>query len=281
MARTKKGQAVDTSIPASGKLEDDVAAVYLPAADLTPWDKNPRRIPESAVLKVARIVATVAFGAPLLAHDPTKRVIAGHTRLLAFNYLLGLLDKFGAPQPGQTWPEGAEAPPEWWPTLKPATLALLQQRRLPVRMLAVSDEEADQLAIADNRLGQEAEWDYEALANILRGFGSDAGRLLTGFDPHELEPLLAAEWTPPPIGPLPGQEPGAGDVPPPPPAGAVVLTPEQRVVWEKALVEARDLWGEELAEGAALIEIAQSWLAAHEEDEEPEPAGKGTAAEDF
>ena len=56
------------------------AAVWLPIADLVPWDKNPRNN-AAAVGKVAESIERFGFGAPLLARAEDKQIIAGHTRL--------------------------------------------------------------------------------------------------------------------------------------------------------------------------------------------------------
>jgi len=58
------------------------AAVWLPIAELVPWDRNPRKN-ATAVAKVAESIERFGFGAPLLARAEDKQIIAGHTRLLA------------------------------------------------------------------------------------------------------------------------------------------------------------------------------------------------------
>jgi hypothetical protein len=53
--------------------------------------------------------------------------------------------------------------------------------------------------IADNKTGELAEWDYEALAKSFEGLQLDDFQLEdTGFADFEWEPLLAGDWTPPP-----------------------------------------------------------------------------------
>ncbi len=79
-------------------------------------------------------------------------------------------------------------------------------KRLKWKELAASEfdsrEDAVAFAIADNKTGQLAAWDFEVLAEQLREM-DEATRLDTGFADFEIDPLLAAEWTPPPIAPLP------------------------------------------------------------------------------
>src|SRR5437868_2559191 len=106
----------------------EAAAVWLSVTELVPWEKNPRKN-DAAVAKVAESIQRFGFGAPLLARAEDKQVIAGHTRLLAAKKL------------GLT--------------------------HVPVRLLDLDPADAKLLALADNRLGELAEWDDEALARVL------------------------------------------------------------------------------------------------------------------
>ena len=55
-------------------------------------------------------------------------------------------------------------------------------------------------AIADNRTGELAEWDYEGLAKLLEELkDGDVDLELLGWLDHEVEPLLQAEWSPPEV----------------------------------------------------------------------------------
>ena len=117
-------------------LTDDptaAAAVYVSTAALRPWAKNPRKN-DPAVQAVADSIARFGFGAPLLVRKATGEIIAGHTRLKAA-VKLGLTE-------------------------------------VPVRYLDLSESEAHALALADNRVGEIAEWDDEALAAVLREMGA-------------------------------------------------------------------------------------------------------------
>jgi hypothetical protein len=139
---------------------NEVAAVWVPRNALHVWAQNPRKNDGEPVRKVMESIRRFGFAAPIVART-NGEVIAGHTRLKA-----------------------AEA---------------LGLDRVPVRYLDLDPAEARLLALADNRLNEEAEWDFQALTEILREVAdTDAGLLaFTGFDTHELEPLLRAEWTPP------------------------------------------------------------------------------------
>lgn len=163
---------------------DDAAAVWLAPGELHPWDANPR-VNDEAVGPVARSIEALGFGAPIVARAADHRIIAGHTRWKAAIQL------------------GLDS--------------------VPVRLMDVTEEQADQLALADNRLGEIATWDEEGLAEVLRGFDPEAVQGL-GWDEDEMAALLA-------LGQPGGGEGGQGQgeptarptAPPwPKPAGAVV-----------------------------------------------------------
>lgn len=128
------------------------AAVWVPIHAIKPWDKNPR-VNDHVVDKIARSITEFGFANPILVRQETKVIIAGHTRYKAA-IQLGL---------GQ----------------------------VPVRYLDLTEAQATQLAIADNRLGELAEWDSDALAKILKELGDEGADVeLTGFDGKELERLM-------------------------------------------------------------------------------------------
>lgn len=134
------------------KTDGQPAAVWLPVSALKPWAKNPRRN-DAAVQKVAESIKRFGFGAPIVARAANYEVISGHTRL------------------------------------KAAKLAGLD--RVPVRLLDVSEEDARLLALADNKLGEIAEWDLDLLADVLselKAAGVDV--MASGFDSDELDELI-------------------------------------------------------------------------------------------
>lgn len=63
--------------------------------------------------------------------------------------------------------------------------------------LEVNDEVARDLAVALNRTGELAEWDFERLAEIVRE--SEVNFEALGWDADEIETLLEIDWTPPAI----------------------------------------------------------------------------------
>lgn len=69
---------------------------------------------------------------------------------------------------------------------------------VPALVVDENDVEAALYAVADNRTAELADWDYEALSSVMREY--DLGDLAQlGWEQYELEPLLSAEWTPPPL----------------------------------------------------------------------------------
>jgi ParB family chromosome partitioning protein len=132
--------------------QSEPAAVYMATKDLVPWARNPRNN-EEAVRSVADSIRRFGFGAPIVARKSDKQVIAGHTRLLAAK-MLGL-------------------------------------KQVPVRLLDVSDRDSELLALADNKLGEIAEWDNAELSRILSDYGfQDVG--MAGWDFKELGSLAEA-----------------------------------------------------------------------------------------
>ena len=136
------------------------AATWLPIGDLTPWADNPREN-DHAVPEVARSIERFGFGAPILARPVDGgglEVIAGHTRLKAAESL-GL-------------------------------------DRVPVRVLDLDPTDARLLALADNRLGELAEWS-SGLEDVLRQMGNDGVDLDgLGWSAEELADLLTPTFDP-------------------------------------------------------------------------------------
>ncbi len=127
----------------------------VPIEKIIPYARNPRRN-EHAVAKVAGSIKEFGWQQPIVV-DTDYVVIAGHTRLLA------------AQQLGMK-----EIPIKIADDLTPAQIKAYR--------------------IADNRTHEEAEWIDELLAielNEIRDLGYDLD--ITGFDPDELEKLLAGD----------------------------------------------------------------------------------------
>jgi DNA modification methylase len=128
------------------------AAEWVALDALRPWADNPRQN-DDAVAAVAESVRRFGFGAPILARRANCEIIAGHTRWKAARQL-GL-------------------------------------DRVPVRFLDLDPVDAHLLALADNRLGEEASWDDAKLAALLAQLRvADADLAATGFTDAEIAKLL-------------------------------------------------------------------------------------------
>lgn len=128
---------------------DSAEQTTMPVAELLPREANPRKNSHAAKA-LAKTVEEVGWGSAPLIQKSSGMVIAGHTRLKAAKQL------------------GLE--------------------RLPVRIVDVDDRRAKALALADNRIGELADWDVEGLAQDLSDFGLDEVEKL-GFDSKYLEDL--------------------------------------------------------------------------------------------
>ena len=136
-----------------GRVKKREAAATWESTDaLVPWDQNPR-INDQAIEKVAASIKRFGFGAPIVARSEDRMVIAGHTRLKAAIHL-GL-------------------------------------DRVPVRFVDLDPADARMLALADNRVGEEAEWNIGALPNILTALEQEGLDLTDlGFDSSELDGIM-------------------------------------------------------------------------------------------
>ncbi len=143
----------------------EAAAEFVDIESLLMWELNPRRN-DAAVAKVAASIERFGFGEPIVARLASRQVLAGHTRLRAAK-MLGL-------------------------------------GTVPVRFLDISEHEGHMYALADNKLGELAEWDEEKLAAILSDVGLSDSELV-GFGSAELDKM--AESIAGPLEPEPEAEP--------------------------------------------------------------------------
>lgn len=109
--------------------QEQVAAVYVDTNSLVPWEGNPRQN-EHAVEPIMRSIEQFGFASPIVARSADREIIAGHTR---------------------------------WEAARRLGLA-----RVPVRFVDLTREQARALAVADNRLGELADWDADLLEATLR-----------------------------------------------------------------------------------------------------------------
>ena len=122
--------------------------------ELKPWDKNPR-INDSAVDAVAKSIHTFGFNVPIL-YDQHMTIVAGHVR---------------------------------WKAAKQLGLTTV-----PAIQLSLTRAQREAFAVADNKTGEMADWDYDVLGEILKELpeeGIDLGSL--GFSEGELDAILKPE----------------------------------------------------------------------------------------
>jgi len=127
----------------------EVAAEWVPIADLKAWADNPRKN-DAAVPKVVESIKRFGFAAPIVARKADGEIIAGHTRIRA-----------------------AEA---------------LGLDKVPVRFMDLDPADAHLLALADNRLNEKADWDDAVLLKLLDDVGS-ADAELAGWDKSDLDKM--------------------------------------------------------------------------------------------
>lgn len=130
------------------------AAEWVAIDTIRPWPGNPRKN-DGSVGRVADSIKRFGFAAPIIARREDGQIIAGHTRFKAAQKLK--LD------------------------------------RVPVRWMDLDPADARLLALADNRLGEFAEWDQDELLKILgdlRQQDKDAA-LVAGWDDQQIDMLIA------------------------------------------------------------------------------------------
>ena len=117
-----------------------------------PYARNPRKN-EAAVAKVAAFIKEFGWRQPIVV-DKDNVIIAGHTRLMAAQSL-GL-------------------------------------KKVPVHVAAdLTEAQIKAYRIADNRVAEEAAWDYDLLKLELEDLGGSGIDLsILGFDPDELDGFL-------------------------------------------------------------------------------------------
>jgi DNA modification methylase len=129
------------------------AAEMVDIGSLKAWPHNPRKNDGEPVARVADSIRRFGFAAPIVARLETREIIAGHTR---------------------------------WKAAQ-----LLKLAQVPVRFVDLSEREAHLLALADNRLGELAEWDTPELHELLASY--DVGeQLVAGWGEKDMRELERA-----------------------------------------------------------------------------------------
>lgn len=143
---------------------------WVPLADVKKWDKNPRDN-RAAIPKVAASIRRFGVVSAPVVWTSQGRLVAGHTRVAAMELILS-------------------TDPEFVPVGAPAGT---RPGLVPIRFHEFASEaEATAYAIADNRLGELAQWDTEKLPELLGGLDATLVTL-TGFS----VPALDASFVPP------------------------------------------------------------------------------------
>ena len=118
----------------TARASAESAAVWLPVGALRPNPRNPRAH-GAEVARLARTIVRTTWGAPIIAQASTHRIIGGHGRLDAARLILAGIEVDGIVRGGPEHLFDRSAP---GPGL------------VPVRLVDVSDAEADAMTLADN-----------------------------------------------------------------------------------------------------------------------------------
>ena len=121
---------------------------------LKPWEDNPR-INDEAVSAVAKSIESFGFNVPILC-DQQFTIIAGHTR---------------------------------WKAAKK-----IGMKSVPVIILELSEAQRKAFAVADNKTGEIADWDYHRLRKVLEELKCKRIDLSSvGYSQAELQALLTQQ----------------------------------------------------------------------------------------
>ena len=129
---------------------------WIPLTELIEWPDNPREN-DHAVDRVAKSIQDFGFASPIVVRRSNKMIIAGHTRFKA-SKKLGL-------------------------------------DFVPVRFMDLTEEEARLLALADNKLGELADWHEGSLRQILDDIGDPQIAMDLGWSKEELTDLMDDVFT--------------------------------------------------------------------------------------
>lgn len=154
-ATNTKAKAATKTAPADERKHErsvaPAAAIWMNPTSLKPWKDNPRSNDGEPVKRVAASIKRFGFGEPIVARSANHEIIAGHTR--------------------------------WKAALQ------LRLGQVPVRLLDLSEHEAHLLALADNRLGELAEWNA-SLGDLLAALqGADA--FVAGWTQADMDQMTA------------------------------------------------------------------------------------------
>ncbi len=133
--------------PSARALNPVASAVYLHLNELRPNPRNPRAHGDE-VKRLARTILRTTWGAPIIAQASTRRIIGGHGRLEAARLILAGIEVDGILRGGADHRFDRDAP---------------EPGMVPVRLVDVSDAEADAMTLADNARALQGQDDAAAL----------------------------------------------------------------------------------------------------------------------
>jgi DNA modification methylase len=155
---------------------DSAAAVWLPLSALRPNPRNPRAH-GAEVQRLARTIVRTTWGAPIIAQASTHRIIGGHGRLEAARLIMAGIEVDGIARggAGHRFDRSAPAP-----------------GLVPVRLVDVSDAEADAMTLADNAVALQGHDDAAAVvAMATAAFERDAPTMADmGYAAADLDALV-------------------------------------------------------------------------------------------
>ena len=133
--------------PNARALNPVASAVYMHLDELRPNPRNPRAHGDE-VKRLARTILRTTWGAPIIAQASTRRIIGGHGRLEAARLILAGLEVDGILRGGADHRFDRDAP---------------EPGMVPVRLVDVSDAEADAMTLADNARALQGQDDAAAV----------------------------------------------------------------------------------------------------------------------
>jgi len=166
------------SNPTAHARGEGVAAVYLHVDELRPNPRNPRAH-GAEVTRLARTILRTTWGAPIIAQASTRRIIGGHGRLEAARMILAGLEVDSILRGGTDHLFDRDAP---------------GPGMVPVRLVDVSDAEADAMTLADNAKALQGTDDAAAVvAMATASFERDADVMRDmGYGAADLDALVRA-----------------------------------------------------------------------------------------
>ena len=163
----------------AGLYEQGAAsAVWLPLDALRPNPRNPR-IHGAEVVRLARTILRTTWGAPIIAQASTRRIIGGHGRLEAARQIMAGVEVDGVLRGGAAHRFASDAP---------------GPGMVPVRLVDVSDAEADAMTLADNAKALQGSDDVAAIVAMAQASFERGSPTLEdmGFGAAELDALVRA-----------------------------------------------------------------------------------------